>query len=67
MTPERVRKLENIIQGSIVATGTAICAGLGYLVAGTVGALLGALVGLVSLGFITGFVIMVLRWIDRSD
>lgn len=57
-----VRKKDNLYQGAIVGGGTLLLTLVGYLVSGVGGALLGALVGLIGLGLLTGLVIMVLGW-----
>ncbi|MCC6897323.1 MAG: hypothetical protein IT377_00030 [Polyangiaceae bacterium] len=55
-----IRRKDNLLQAAIVGGGTLPCVAIGAIWAGGRGALIGALIGLVGFGLISGLVIMVL-------
>ncbi len=55
-----LRGKDNLVQGVIVGSATAVGAGIGALIGGGEGAMIGALLGLVVSGFFTGFALMII-------
>lgn len=53
-----LRKQDNLIQGAVVGLGTVVSAAVGWFSAGSSGALVGALAGLVGFGLLSGFALM---------
>ncbi|MBI3201900.1 MAG: hypothetical protein HYZ29_10185 [Myxococcales bacterium] len=55
-----IRRKDNLLQAAIVGGGTLPCVAIGAIWSGGQGALIGALIGLVGFGLVSGLVIMVL-------
>ena len=58
-----LRGKDNLAQGVIVGSATAVGVVIGGLIGGMEGALVGALLGLVVSGFLTGFALMIIGWL----
>lgn len=61
-----VRGKDNLIQGAVVGIGTIITTVVGWFMDGGQGAGIGALIGLVGFGLLSGLVLMVLGWIRAA-